>query len=395
MQFLQPALLWGTLAIAIPLALHFWHQKKGTVIAWAAMRFLFEKNQQPQRGLQLDQILLLVLRCLMLLLLAFLLSEPVIKQWAQTGSIQKIHLVQPHAFVVNNYRFELEEARKNGESIYWLTPTPQTADELLPPAGPSPWNAVMLQNAINQVVDKGKSLDLYLKNERNLTQLPFIQTPTDFRLHAVIDTLGKAVRNFRIVSNQQKLHLDANNHLRVSDADAGVPFAAQPVGAGPLIARLDLKNPLERKTAEAALRAFAEVYGLELNLEEKIPQSTPEVVITDRVPAAPQPATWYLVTDQAGLSTYPNVVYFPEKLLPQASPLVASGQLPEWLGQQLLEHWEIQGDPAPMSTQELGTLFHPTALPLGNPAAATQQILFVLLLVLIIFERSIALTRNA
>ena len=52
MQFLQPLFLWGTLAVAIPIALHFWHQKKGTVIAWAAMRFLFEKNQQPQRGLR-------------------------------------------------------------------------------------------------------------------------------------------------------------------------------------------------------------------------------------------------------------------------------------------------------------------------------------------------------
>ncbi len=183
--------------------------------------------------------------------------------------------------------------------------------------------------------------------------------------------------------------------MRVGDADAGVPFAAQPVGEGPLSVQIDLKNPLERKTAEAALRAFAEVYSLELNLEDKVPQSTPEVVITDRAPSAPQPATWYLVTNQAGTSAYPNVVYFPEKLLPQASPLVASGQLPEWLGQQLVAHWGILGDPVPMGSLEMKRLFRPTALPAGNPAVATQQIIFVLLLVLIIFERIIALTRNA
>ena len=35
------------------------------------MGFLMEKNQQSRRGLQLDQILLLVLRCLMLMVLAF------------------------------------------------------------------------------------------------------------------------------------------------------------------------------------------------------------------------------------------------------------------------------------------------------------------------------------
>lgn len=394
MQFLQPALLWGTLALAIPIALHFWHQKKGTVIAWAAMRFLFEKNQQPQRGLRLDQILLLVLRCLVLMVLTFLLSDPILKIVGRTGVVQKIHLVQPDAFVVNNYRFELEEARKNGEVIYWLTPTPPTADELTPPAASSPWNAVMIQNAINQVARQGEALHLYLKNERTPDHLPFIQTPPNFHLHAVADTLGKAPRAYRTVADQQKLYIDSDNHLRVGDADAAVPFAPQSVGAGPLHASIDLKNPLERKTAEAALQAFAEVYSLELNLEEKVPQSAPNVVMTDRIPAAPQPATWYLVTNQVELSSYPNVVYFPEKLLPQASSLVASGQLPEWLGQRLVAYWGIRGNPQPMSTQELGTLFQPTALPAGIPAAATQQIIFVLLLVLIILERSIALTRN-
>lgn len=395
MQFLQPALLWGTLAVAIPIALHFWHQKKGTVIAWAAMRFLLEKNQQSRRGLRLDQVLLLALRCLMLLLLAFLLSEPILRVLEKTKFTKNIHLVQPNAFVVNNYRFELEEARKNGEPVYWLTPTPRMADNLNPAADAAPWTAVEVQRAINQVARDGEALHLYLTNTRTPDPLPFIQTPTQFQLHAVPDTLRKAIRNFRMVTNQQKLYLDAENQARVGDADARVPFAAQSVGEGPLNARLDLKNPLERKTAEASLRAFAEVYRLELNLQEKVPQITPEVVITDRIPVTPQPGTWYLITDQAGSSAYPNVVYFPTKLTPQSSSLVASGQLPEWLGQQLLEHWDIRGDAEPMGTLELNALFRTTTLPAGNPAAATQSILFVLLLVLISLERSIALTRNA
>ena len=331
----------------------------------------------------------------MLLVLALLLSEPILKGFGRTGFTQKIHLVHPNAFVIDNYRFELEEARQNGEPVYWLTSSPQIAKALTPPTGSASWNAVLVQNAINQVVRASESLHLYLKNERLPHPLPFIQTPADFHLHAVTDTLKRPPRAYRLVSNQQKLFIDAENHLRVGDADAGVPFAPPPVGQGTLNARLDLKNPLERKTSEAALQAFAEVYGLELNLEDKVPQPTPEVVITDRIPTAPQPATWYLVTNQAGLSTYPNVVYFPEKLLPQASALVASGHLPEWLGQRLLEHWDLQGDPTPMSSRELTRLFQPTAIPARNPAMATQQILFVLLLVLIIFERIIALTRNA
>ena len=181
------------------------------------------------------------------------------------------------------------------------------------PPVPAPRNAVMMQNAINLVARNRRSPTSVPQKRTKPPTLPFIQTPADFRLHAVPDTLGKESAYFRSVSNQQKLYLDADNHLRVGDADAAVPFAAQPVGEGPLHARIDLENPLERKTAEAALRAFAEVYGLELDLEDKLPQSTPDVVITDRIPAAPQPQPGTLVTDQAGTFSLPERGVFSRK----------------------------------------------------------------------------------
>ncbi len=397
MQFLQPPLLWGTLAIAIPIALHFWHQKKGKVIAWAATRFLFEKNQQSRRGLRLDQLLLLALRCLVLLTVVFLLSEPFFNNKTTATALQKIHLVQPDDFVVDNYRFELERARRDGEEVYWLTPATPSANELkVPPAERSAWNAVLLQKALNQVAREGAELHLYIKNERPPNPLPFIQTPAKFRLHAVVDTLGKSIRNYRLVTDNQKLYVNASNRLATGSDNPTVTFAAQPVAEGTLRATIDLKNPLERKTAAAALRAFGEVYNLEIEVAEKENVARPsDVAITETQPAAPQPATLYVVTNQARMSAYPNVVYFPEKLTPQASPFVANGQLPEWLGEQLLDHWEIKGDPTPMSEAEWQTLFTSTIRMVGNFSASTQQIIFILLLILVILERIVALTRNA
>ncbi|GHB54120.1 BatA domain-containing protein [Persicitalea jodogahamensis] len=397
MQFLQPALLWGTLAIAIPIALHFWHQKKGKVIAWAATRFLFEKNQQSRRGLRLDQLLLLALRCLVVLTLVFLLSEPLFNSKSGAGTLQKIHLVQPDDFVVNNYRFELEKARRDGEEMYWLTPTTPAADELkVPLAERSAWNTVLLQKSLNQIAREGAELHLYIKNERLPNPLPFIQTPAKFRLHAVVDTLGKSIRNYRLVTDNQKLYVNASNRLATDSDDPAVTFAAQPIAEGTLRATIDLKNPLERKTAAAALRAFGEVYNLEIEVAEKENMARPSyVVVTETKPAAPQPATLYLVTNQAGMSAYPNVVYFPEKLTPQASSLVADGQLPKWLGEQLLDHWKIKGNPTPMSAAEWQTLFTPATRMAGNFSASTQQIIFILLLILVILERIVALTRNA
>ncbi len=395
MQFLQPALLWGALAVAIPITLHFWHQKKGKEIAWAATRFLFEKNQQSRRGLRLDQLLLLALRCLMLLTLAFLLSEPLFKNKNTAEVLQRIHLVQPDAFVAENYRFELERARENGEAIYWLTQDLRPADETSPPlSSESKVTPALLQNAINRAAREGTELHLYLKNERPAHSLPFIQTPADFQLHIAADTLGKGVRDYRLVTDNQKLYVNKDNRLATAVDDPVLQFAAQPVGQGTFKVRLGLKNPLERKTAEAALQAFGEVYGLEIAVAENAAESA-ELVIAEKAPAAPNPATLYVVTSQTGVSAYPNLVYFPERITPQASSLVADGQLPEWLGQRLLDHWGIAGDAAPMSAAEWRTLFRPTTRRAENSSAATQQIIFILLLVLVTLERSLALTRNA
>ncbi len=344
----------------------------------------------------MDQLLLLALRCLVLLALAFLLSEPLFRNRDTTATLQKVHLVQPDDFVVDNYRFELEKARERGEAIYWLSPELPKVEELSPPTERTTPNQVLIQNALNRLNADDSEVHLYLKNERMAYLLPTVQTPTHFQLHAAADTLGRKVRDYRSLADNQKLYVGADNRLRTAAVDAAVTFAAQPAGQGALKARIDLKNPLERKTAEAALQAFAEVYGLALNREEEANAERPnDLVFSDKIPAALNPATLYIVTGQNGLSAFPNVVYFPGTLTPQTSPLVASGQLPEWLGQRILDHWKIKGDPVPMSREELSGLFARSTRPSGQSSAATQQIIFIFLLVLVILERTIALKRNA
>jgi hypothetical protein len=396
MQFLQPSLLWGTLAVAIPIAIHLWHQKKGRTIAWAATQWLFEKSQQSQRGLRLDQLLLLALRCLILIVLALLLSEPFIRNDIASAPLQKVHLVQPEAFVVDNYRFELEEAQQRGETIYWLLPTPEPADGLvLPATAGEALSPVQVQAALNRLTREGVALHLYLKNERSLAQLPRIQTPLDFQLHAVSDTLSRQARPYWLVANSKKLYIDADNRLRSGSAEPGVTFAAEQVGKGPLRVWLDLENPDEQKTVEAALRALAEVYDLELAVGEETTGRSYDVSISRQVPASPQPTTLYVVTGQVGGSAFPNVLFTPDALTPQASPMVAKGQLPEWLGQQILNHVGLSGDTPSLTQAELATLFKPMKPTSGESSAGTQYLFFMILLVFVCAERALALTRNA
>ena len=70
MTFLAPAVLAGAAAIAAPVAIHLLNKTRVKVVRWAATRFLQESLQKNQRRLQVEDLILLALRCLFILLLA-------------------------------------------------------------------------------------------------------------------------------------------------------------------------------------------------------------------------------------------------------------------------------------------------------------------------------------
>jgi hypothetical protein len=78
MSFLSPWLLMGGLAVSVPLVLHFFYRARHRKLPWAAMTFLKQAIEQTSRRLRFQELILLVLRCLALLLLAFALARPAI-----------------------------------------------------------------------------------------------------------------------------------------------------------------------------------------------------------------------------------------------------------------------------------------------------------------------------
>ena len=76
MSFLSPLLLFGALAVAIPIGLHFFYKARHVKLPWAAMEFLRLSIEQTSRRLKFQEYILLLLRCLALLLLAFALARP-------------------------------------------------------------------------------------------------------------------------------------------------------------------------------------------------------------------------------------------------------------------------------------------------------------------------------
>ena len=76
MTFLNPLLLLAGLGVALPILAHLLNRYRVQHTPWAAMQFLNRSVRVRSRQLRLRDLLLLLLRCSVVLLLAFALSRP-------------------------------------------------------------------------------------------------------------------------------------------------------------------------------------------------------------------------------------------------------------------------------------------------------------------------------
>lgn len=96
LTFLQPAFLLGALAAAVPVIIHLIYRRRALVHRFPAVRFLLLADRRTARKFRLSQWLLLALRVLAILLLAFVLARPHL-----TGSnVHAAALAPPQATVI-------------------------------------------------------------------------------------------------------------------------------------------------------------------------------------------------------------------------------------------------------------------------------------------------------
>src|SRR5687767_2711962 len=85
MLFLNPIWLWGLTGILIPIGIHLLSRKEGRTIKIGSVRHLENTHTKQFKSLRLNEILLLVLRCLLITILVFLLSGLHIKGTKKKG----------------------------------------------------------------------------------------------------------------------------------------------------------------------------------------------------------------------------------------------------------------------------------------------------------------------
>ncbi|HVW59866.1 MAG TPA: BatA domain-containing protein [Puia sp.] len=76
LHLLQPIWLFAIAGVIVPVAIHLWNDRRGKVLAIGSIVFLEKTSLKQARSRKISEWLLLLLRCILLILLAFLLAGP-------------------------------------------------------------------------------------------------------------------------------------------------------------------------------------------------------------------------------------------------------------------------------------------------------------------------------
>src|SRR3954468_3173486 len=69
-------------AVSIPVIIHLLNRRRYKIVTWAAMRFLLNAQKKNSRRMRLEQLFLLVIRCLILLLIVLAMIS--VTGWAES-----------------------------------------------------------------------------------------------------------------------------------------------------------------------------------------------------------------------------------------------------------------------------------------------------------------------
>ena len=104
MNFLNIILLGGAAAASLPLLIHLLHKSRFKVVPWAAMHLLDPRQLAQKRRIRMENLLLLLVRCLIPVVLALLMARPVLRGmsgWLGTARMSAVVLLD------NSYSMEV------------------------------------------------------------------------------------------------------------------------------------------------------------------------------------------------------------------------------------------------------------------------------------------------
>lgn len=161
-MFLNPLLLLGLTAVSVPIIIHLLNRRKFERVVWAAMRFVNVAVQQNQRRVKIEDLLLLIIRCVLIALIVFALARPAISGAGGMFGLPKTTAV---VLIDNSYSMSQVEGASNKFE-----------------------QAKRVADAVIDALPRGSSVAVYLASD---IATPVIEMPT-FDLAAAREAITKA-----------------------------------------------------------------------------------------------------------------------------------------------------------------------------------------------------------
>lgn len=140
MQFANPIWLWALSGILIPVGIHLFSRKEGTVIPMGSLRYLRESPAARYRNIRLNEIALLLLRCLMVALPVLLLAGAEISWSPEPG--RKWLLIEPGIEIHDDLKPLIEKLENEGFQLRSLARDfPLLSDETIVAPTDNYWSA--------------------------------------------------------------------------------------------------------------------------------------------------------------------------------------------------------------------------------------------------------------
>lgn len=122
MTFLNPIWLSALAALAIPVVIHLWNIRPGKTLKVGSIALMEASEQKSSQSVKLSDLLLLLLRCLLLVFVAIILSAPVWQRYINSASIKGWLLIPKESLRETEQKFKprIDSLTKAGYEFHYF-----------------------------------------------------------------------------------------------------------------------------------------------------------------------------------------------------------------------------------------------------------------------------------
>ena len=228
-QLLQPTWLFAISGIIVPIAIHLWNNRQGKTLQVGSIFLLQENATKKARSLRLTDILLLLIRCLLIILLAFLLAKPVWKKQLTSYSEKGWVMIEKNGLqeTYKNFKLVIDSLIRVGYKFHYFNKdfvADEFEDALKTNADLNSNNELPYWTLLKQLNEQVPTeLPIYLFTDNRLNR--FEGTRPEVSLNIKWSTYTKQDTSYRSLVKAYKTSADSIR-LIISNSKAALSFYA-------------------------------------------------------------------------------------------------------------------------------------------------------------------------